>query len=58
MLDGDDMSSIAFILSRFSSIPRLLTMKPKNFPADTPKAHLAGFSFMLYFLRIWNASDR
>ena len=52
------MSSIAFILFGFASIPRLLTMKPKNFPAETPKADLDGFNFMLYSLRIWNASDR
>ena len=58
MPEGDGMSSTAFILSGFALIPRLLTMKPKNFPADTPKVHLAGFSFMLYSLRIWNASDR
>ena len=58
MPDGDGMSSTTFILSGFASIPRLLTMKPRNFPADTPKAHLAGFSFMLYSLRIWNASDK
>ena len=48
MLDGGGMSSTTFILSGFASIPRLLTMKPMNFSADTPKAHLAGFSFMLY----------
>ena len=41
------MSSTAFILSGFSSIPRLLTMKPKNFPTETLKAHLVGFNFML-----------
>ena len=41
------MSSTTFILSGFAYIPRLLTMKPKNFPAETPKAHLVGFSFML-----------
>ena len=58
MLDGDGMSSTTFILYGFASIPQLLTMKPRNFPADTPKAHLAGISFMLYSLRIWNASDR
>ena len=58
MLDCGDMSSTAFILSGFASIPQFLTMKPNNFSADTPKAHLAGFSFMLYSLRIWNASDR
>ena len=33
-------------------------MKPRNFSADTSKAHLAEFSFMLYFLKIWNALDR
>ena len=58
MPDGDGMSSTAFILSGFASIPRFFTMKPRNFQADTLKAHLAGFSFMLYSLRIWNASDR
>ena len=58
MFDGGGMSSTAFILSRFASIPWLLTIKPKNYPAETPKAHLAGFNFMLYSLRIWNASDR
>ena len=58
MLDGGDMLSIAFILSGFASISRLMTIKPKNFMADTPKAHLVGFSFMLYSLRIWNASNR
>ena len=57
MLDGGGMSSTTFILSGFASIPRLLTMKPKNFPAETPKAHLDEFNFMLYSLRIWNASD-
>ena len=41
------MSGMTFILSGFASIPRLLTMKPKNFPAETPKAHLVRFSFML-----------
>ena len=41
------MSSTTFILSGFASIPRLLTMKPKNFHVETPKAHLVGFNFML-----------
>ena len=58
MPDGGGMLSTTFILSGFASIPRLLTMKPRNFSADTSKAHLAGISFMLYYLRIWNASDR
>ena len=58
MFDGGGMSSTTFILSGFASIPRLLTIKSKNFPAETPKTHLAGFNFMLYSLRIWNALDR
>ena len=41
MFDGGGMSSTAFILSGFASIPRLLTIKLKNFPTETPKAHLA-----------------
>ena len=41
------MSSTTFLLSGFASIHRLLTMKPKNFLAETPKAHLVGFNFML-----------
>ena len=41
------MSSTTFILSGFAFIPRLLTMKSKNFPTETPKAHLVGFNFML-----------
>ena len=58
MLDGDNMLSTAFIFSGFSSIPQFLTIKPKNFPVETPKAHLAGFNFMLYSFMIWNASTR
>ena len=58
MFDGGGMSSTTFILSEFAFIPWLLTIKPKNFPDETPKAHLAGFNFMLYFFRIWNASTR
>ena len=57
MFDSGGMSSTTFILSRFASITQLLAIKPKNFPTETPKAHLAGFNFMLYSLRIWNASD-
>ena len=41
------MSSTAFILSGFAYIPRLLTVKPKNFPAKSPKTHLVGFNFIL-----------
>ena len=41
MFDSGVMLSTAFILSGFASIPRLLTIKPKNLPAETLKAHLA-----------------
>ena len=41
------MSSTALILSGFASITRLLTINPKNFPTETPKAHLAGFNLIL-----------
>ena len=37
MLDGGGMSSTSFILYGFASIPRLLTIKPKNFLAETLK---------------------
>ena len=37
--DGDGMSSTTIILFGFASIPRWLTMKPRNFPADTLKAY-------------------
>ena len=58
MFDGGGMSSTTFILSGFASMPRWLTTKPKNFSAETPKAHLAGFNFMLYSFMIWNTSAR
>ena len=47
MFEGGNMSSTAFILSEFAYIPRLLTIKPKNFPTETLKAYLAGFNIML-----------
>ena len=47
VFEGGCMSSMTFILYGFASIPQLLTMKPKNFSAETLKAHLVGFNFML-----------
>ena len=46
MFEGGSISSTTFILSGFAYIPQLLTIKPNNFPAETPKAHLAGFNFI------------
>ena len=37
MLDGDELLSTSFILSGFATIPRLLTIKPKNFLVETRK---------------------
>ena len=51
------MLSTALILSGFASIPRLLTMKPKNFPAETSKAHLVGFNFILVDISKINAES-
>ena len=47
MFEGGSISSTTFIFYRFASIPRLLTIKPKNFPAETLTAHLAWFKFIL-----------
>ena len=52
------MSIMSIILFGFASIMRLLTMKPKNFPAETLKAQLIGFHFILQSFRIWNDSAR
>ena len=46
LFEGGSISSTTFILYGFAYIPQLLTIKPKNFPAETPKAHLAGFNFI------------
>ena len=57
---GSSMLSIAWILSGFASIPLCETVKPRNFPDETLKAHLLGFSFMLYHLSMskgfWRSS--
>ena len=44
---GEEILRMAFTFSIFVSIPLCDTMKQRNFPEDTPKAHLAGFSFIL-----------
>ena len=52
------MFSIAWILSGFVSIPLCETIKPRNFPDDTPKVHLLGFNLILYCLSVSNVSCR
>lgn len=46
-LVGGLRSYKAWIFSRFSSIPYLLTMKPKNFLEFTLKVQLVAFNFIL-----------
>ena len=41
------MVAMANAFFRSISIPRLCTKKPKNFPVDTPNAHLRGFILSL-----------
>lgn len=42
------MLMIAWKLSGFTSIPQLVSINPKNFPACTPNVHLSGFKLILY----------
>ena len=46
----------ARILAGFASIPLPDTMKPKSFPAGTPKMHFSGLSLMSYVRRLSNVS--
>ena len=46
----------ARILAEFASIPLLETMKPRSFPAGTPKTHFSGLSLMSYVRRLSNVS--
>ena len=55
---GEDISIMALTFSGFASIPLCDIMKLRNFPKESPKAHLAGFSFMLYCLSVLNVSLR
>ena len=47
------MDMMALTLLWSISIPRELITYPKSLPEVTPKAHLAGFSLMLY---LWSLS--
>jgi hypothetical protein len=40
------IASIARILSGFASIPQCDTRNPRSFPAETPKTHFSGLSFV------------
>ena len=55
---GEDISRIALTFSGFASIPLCDTMNPRNFPEETPNAHLDRFNFMLYYMSVLNVSLR
>ena len=50
------MSINACIFSGLAFILGWLTINPRNFPETTPNAHLRGFNFIRYILRILNVS--
>ena len=52
------ISRISHYLFGFASIPLLVIMNPRNFPASTLKAHLIGFRCMLFFPSYMNISSR
>ena len=55
---GEHISRMALTFLGFASIPFCETINPRNFPEETPKAHLDGFNFMWYCLRVLNVSLR
>lgn len=56
--DGMSISNIAYAFCRLGSIPRLLTMYPRNFPLVIKKAHFVGFNFILYPLSTMNTFSK
>lgn len=58
ILVGLFMSMKTWHLSRFSSIPLFVNMKPRNFPGCTLKEHIVGFIRMLYFLADYKTSSK
>ena len=47
---GGDMSNMALIFDKSTSIPLSQTKKPNNYPTITPKVHFSGFNLNLYSL--------
>jgi len=52
------MATMVAYLSRLASMPRSVSMKPKNFLPPTPKTHLARFNLMLNLRKLENVSSR
>ena len=55
---GASDCKMALSYTRLASIPLWVTIKRRNRPALTPKAHFEGFNFMPYFLRRSNVCWR
>ena len=55
---GADDCKMALSCVGLASMPLWVTIKPRNRPALTPKAHFKGFSFMSYSLRRSNVCWR
>lgn len=58
MLRGGNMSIMACIFSELAFIPLSKTMKARNLPDSTPRAHFIGFNFILYRHKMVKASRR
>ena len=58
ILLGLHISMIAVHFSRFASMSRCVSMKPKNFQWSTPKTHFSGLSMRLYCRSVENTVDR
>ena len=58
MFFGGCMSKMALILSGLASMPLYETIKPRNLPEETLKAHLLGFSFIWYLRSVLNVSSK
>jgi hypothetical protein len=55
---GASISVMAVVFTGLASIPRLLMMKPSNFPDGTPKTHLVGLGFHRNLRRLLNISSK
>jgi len=57
-LVGLHISIIALHYLRLASIPRCVSMKPRNFQLSTSKIHFLGLSVRLYYHRAKNTADK
>ena len=55
---GEVMSSMAFTFFGLASIPCYNTIKPRNFPEETPNKHFVGFNLIRYHLKVLKVSSR